>query len=202
MPRQIEDKMKQKWLLICGLLWFVSSFSQPVESTHKIMFYNVENLFHPSDDSLTLDDDFTPTGSYHWTYKKYYRKVAMIGKVIMAAGMGDPPWLVGLAEVENEKVLKDLCYNSPLRKFGYRYVHYDSPDRRGVDVAMLYRDVRPKPRYPVRSRTISIWWLSQRAGQPLDLALWRVCRHGAQAQLLCKDGALSCGLPDGRESSS
>lgn len=140
LPRQIEDKMKQKWLLICGLLWFVSSFSQPVESTHKIMFYNVENLFHPSDDSLTLDDDFTPTGSYHWTYKKYYRKVAMIGKVIMAAGMGDPPWLVGLAEVENEKVLKDLCYNSPLRKFGYRYVHYDSPDRRGVDVAMLYRD--------------------------------------------------------------
>jgi predicted extracellular nuclease len=64
----------------------------------------------------------------------------MIGKVIVAAGMGDPPWLVGLAEVENEKVLKDLCYNSPLRKYGYKYVHYDSPDRRGVDVAMLYRD--------------------------------------------------------------
>ena len=59
-------------------------------------------------DSLTADDDFTPTGSYHWTYKKYYRKVAMIGKVIMAAGMGDPPWLVGLAEIENEQVLKNF----------------------------------------------------------------------------------------------
>ena len=104
------------------------------------MFYNVENLFHPTDDSLTADEDFTPTGSYHWTFKKYNRKVSMIGKVILAAGRGDPPWLVGLAEIENERVLKDLCYNSPLRKYGYRYVHYDSPDRRGVDVAMLFRD--------------------------------------------------------------
>jgi predicted extracellular nuclease len=100
----------------------------------------VENLFHPSDDSLKADDDFTPTGSYHWTYKKYFKKISMVGKVIVAAGMGDPPWLVGLAEIENEQVLKDLCYKSPLRAYRYRYVHYDSPDRRGVDVALLYRD--------------------------------------------------------------
>ena len=132
--------MKRMCFLICGLIGVVICFSQPTDTTHKILFYNVENLFHPSDDSLTADDDFTPTGSYHWTYKKYYRKIAMIGKVIVAAGMGDPPWLVGLAEIENEKVLKDLCYNSPLRKYRYRFVHYDSPDRRGVDVALLYRD--------------------------------------------------------------
>ena len=126
--------------MICGLLWCVCGWSQPSDTLHRIMFYNVENLFHPSDDSLKADDDFTPTGSYHWTYKKYYRKIAMIGKVIVAAGMGDPPWLVGLAEIENERVLKDLCYNSPLRNYRYRFVHYDSPDRRGVDVALLYRD--------------------------------------------------------------
>ena len=138
--QQIEDKMMRKCFLICSIIWCVNCFSQPTDTTHRILFYNVENLFHPSDDSLTADDDFTPTGSYHWTYIKYYRKVAMIGKVIVAAGMGDPPWLVGLAEIENERVIKDLCYNSPLRKFGYRYVHYDSPDRRGVDVALLYRD--------------------------------------------------------------
>lgn len=116
-----------------------TSFGQMEGDDFKIMFYNVENLFHPSDDSLTNDDDFTPSGNYHWTYKKYYRKVAMIGKVIIALGEGDPPWVVGLAEIENERVLKDLCYNSPLRKFDYGYVHYDSPDRRGVDVAVLYR---------------------------------------------------------------
>ena len=132
--------MKQKCFLICGLLWCMCGWSQSADTLHRIMFYNVENLFHPSDDSLKADDDFTPTGSYHWTYKKYYRKITMIGKVIVAAGMGDPPWLVGLAEIENERVLKDLCYNSPLRNYRYRFVHYDSPDRRGVDVALLYRD--------------------------------------------------------------
>jgi len=132
--------MKHLVCLVCGIIIYMCGVSQPVDTTHCIMFYNVENLFHPTDDSLTADEDFTPTGSYHWTFKKYNRKVSMIGKVILAAGRGDPPWLVGLAEIENERVLKDLCYNSPLRKYGYRYVHYDSPDRRGVDVAMLFRD--------------------------------------------------------------
>lgn len=132
--------MKRILFLICSILLSLGVRGQQDSTTHKIMFYNVENLFHPSDDSLTADEDFTPTGSYHWTYKKYYKKVSMIGKVIVALGVGDPPWLVGLAEIENEQVLKDLCYRSPLRKFGYRYVHYNSPDRRGVDVALLYRD--------------------------------------------------------------
>lgn len=132
--------MKRFCVLIRIIMLCVHISAQQDSVTHCIMFYNVENLFHPSDDSLTADEDFTPTGSYHWTYKKYYRKVSMIGKVILAAGRGDPPWLVGLSEIENEQVLRDLCYNSPLRKFGYRYVHYDSPDRRGVDVALLYRD--------------------------------------------------------------
>ena len=127
-------------IIVFGVIWGMVGWSQTDTSHHRIMFYNVENLFHPSDDSLKADDDFTPTGSYHWTYKKYYLKISMVGKVIVAAGMGDPPWLVGLAEIENEQVLKDLCNKAPLRKSRYRYVHYDSPDRRGVDVALLYRD--------------------------------------------------------------
>lgn len=129
---------KELFTLIVSILC-LSCQCQETDKKHRIMFYNVENLFHPSDDSLTADEDFTPTGAYHWTYRKYYRKVSMIGKVIIALGEGEPPCIVGLAEIENERVLKDLCYNSPLRKFGYRYIHYDSPDRRGVDVALLYR---------------------------------------------------------------
>lgn len=132
--------MKRICIIVFGILCGAVGWAQTDTTLHRILFYNVENLFHPSDDSLKADDDFTPTGSYHWTYKKYFKKISMVGKVIVAAGMGDPPWLVGLAEIENEQVLKDLCYKSPLRAYRYRYVHYDSPDRRGVDVALLYRD--------------------------------------------------------------
>ena len=85
-------------IIVFGVIWGMVGWPQTDTSLHRIMFYNVENLFHPSDDSLKADDDFTPTGSYHWTYKKYYLKISMVGKVIVAAGMGDPPWLVGLAD--------------------------------------------------------------------------------------------------------
>lgn len=116
-----------------------------------IAFYNVENLFHPSNDSLKEDDDFTPTGLYHWSYKKYYRKISNIAKVFIAMGEGSPPLLIGLAEIENEQVLRDLCYRSPLKKFEYAYVHHDSPDRRGIDVALLYRKsyIQIKDEYPI-----------------------------------------------------
>lgn len=123
-----------------ALLGFVYPNAIAQRDPLMVAFYNVENLFHPSDDSLTRDDDFTPEGLYHWSYKKYNKKIANVAKVLIAMGEGSPPVLVGLAEIENEQVLKDLCYRSPLRAYGYRYVHHDSPDRRGVDVALLYRD--------------------------------------------------------------
>lgn len=124
--------------LICLLALF--SEGQQESDRYIVAFYNVENTFHPSNDSLTNDDDFTPTGLYHWSYKKYYKKISNIAKVFIAMGKGSPPAIIGLAEIENEQVLKDICYHSPLQKYGYKYVHHDSPDRRGVDVALLYRD--------------------------------------------------------------
>lgn len=133
--------MKTKIMLLMLVLGCACRASaQPSRDSLMVAFYNVENLFHPSDDSLTRDDDFTPEGLYHWSYKKYYKKIANVAKVLVAMGGGSLPALVGLAEIENEQVLKDLCYRSPLRAYGYRYVHHDSPDRRGVDVALLYRD--------------------------------------------------------------
>ena len=133
--------MKTKIMLLMLVLGCACrAGAQPPCDSLMVAFYNVENLFHPSDDSLTRDDDFTPEGLYHWSYKKYYKKIANVAKVLLAMGGGSPPALVGLAEIENEQVLSDLCYRSPLRAYGYRYVHHDSPDRRGVDVALLYRD--------------------------------------------------------------
>lgn len=114
-------------------------YSQVDSLSYKIAFYNVENLFDPAKDSLKSDESFTPEGFNRWTYKRYYTKVNNLGKVLLALGAGAPPEMVGVAEVENGKVLKDLCYNSPLKNYGYRFIHYDSPDSRGIDVALLYR---------------------------------------------------------------
>ncbi|MBK8925091.1 MAG: endonuclease/exonuclease/phosphatase family protein [Crocinitomicaceae bacterium] len=118
------------------------SFSQnPQEdkSGIRIMFYNVENLFHPSNDSLKNDDEFTPEGTRYWSYQRYQDKLNKTAKTIIALGGWEPPAVVGLCEVENIQCLKDLIYNSPLEKFGYEIVHQESKDNRGIDVALLYR---------------------------------------------------------------
>lgn len=122
-------------------------------NVYFVAFYNVENLFHPSDDSLKNDDAFTPTGFNHWTYKKYIRKINNISKVFIAMNAYSPPDMIGMAEIEEVSVLKKMCYDSPLQKYQYRYVHYDSPDARGVDVALLYRKDRVKI---LRSRPVPV----------------------------------------------
>lgn len=105
----------------------------------RVMFYNTENLFLPENDSLTNDDEFTPTGVKGWSYFRYQQKLNNIYKVIMAAGGWEPPGAVGFCEVENRQVLEDLINKTPLKKFGYKVVHEDSPDRRGIDVGFIYR---------------------------------------------------------------
>lgn len=105
----------------------------------KFMFYNVENLFDIYDDSLKLDGEFLPDGYKHWTKKKYINKINQIYKVIMDLGGWDPPVLIGLCEIENLSVLEDLINITPLSNYKYRIIHQESPDRRGIDVALLYR---------------------------------------------------------------
>lgn len=106
-----------------------------------IGFYNVENLFDTIDDPKTFDDDFTSDGKKKWTYKRYKIKVKKLGSVISQLGMNRskyPPAIVGLVEVENAKVVADLVNSSNLKKHHYGFVHHDSPDERGIDVALLY----------------------------------------------------------------
>lgn len=126
-------------LLPILLLFSFTSYCQFDSTSYKIAFYNVENLFDPTNDSLTNDDAFTPEGFNRWSYQRYFRKINHISKVLIAMGEGKAPAIVGLSEIENAKVLRDLCYNSPLKNSGYKFVHYDSPDNRGIDVALLYR---------------------------------------------------------------
>lgn len=132
--------MKLKYLYLF-LLLNITLYGQD-STTFSIAFYNVENLFNPSDDSLTNDDAFTPQGLNHWSYKKYLKKISNISKVFLSMNDWSPPDIIGVAEIEDRSVLRRFCYDSPLKKYGYRFVHYDSPDRRGVDVGLLYRGDR------------------------------------------------------------
>lgn len=105
-----------------------------------VVSYNVENLFHPDNDSLTNDDEWTVNGERHWSFARYNRKVENIAKVLTNIGKWSGVDVVGLQEIENAAVVKKLCYT--LRRGEYGFVHYDSPDRRGIDVALIYKKSR------------------------------------------------------------
>jgi predicted extracellular nuclease len=105
----------------------------------RLMFYNVENLFDFTHDSLKNDIDFLPDGAMRWNYTRYRKKINSLYKTIVAAGLSGPPEIVAMCEVENRKVLNDLVRGTYLSKYDYRIIHEDSPDQRGIDVCLIYR---------------------------------------------------------------
>ena len=107
--------------------------------TARIAFYNVENLFDYFDDSVKNDDAWTPRGKNRWTKARYEQKQNNLFKAIAALGHEQPLAILGLCEIENSKVLRDLTRGTPLRRHNYRYIHYESADARGIDVALIYR---------------------------------------------------------------
>ena len=125
---------------ICALAALGILMLMYAESVHsqsvRVVFWNVENFFDTRNDSLKNDDSFTPAGENHWNERRFRLKRDNIFKVLVSLGAPD---IVGLAEVENDFVLEQLCYATPLRKFDYGFIHYDSPDARGIDCAVLYR---------------------------------------------------------------
>ena len=132
----------------CTLIFFILipfiSLSQE-DNTYKIRtvaFYNVENLFDIQNDSLTFDDDRTPDGKDHWTQDRYESKIDHIASVISKIGEDvtqTSPDVIGLCEVENKQVIEDLITHPHLINKDYQIIHFDSPDERGIDVALLYK---------------------------------------------------------------
>jgi endonuclease/exonuclease/phosphatase family metal-dependent hydrolase len=105
---------------------------------------NCENLFDCRHDSLKQDTEFTPEGGRHWTRTKYWTKLNHIGQEILSCS-DDLPDIVALCEVENDTVIHDLTRRSLLRNAGYEYLMTESPDVRGIDVALLYQPMRFLP---------------------------------------------------------
>ncbi|WP_299259207.1 endonuclease/exonuclease/phosphatase family protein [uncultured Aquimarina sp.] len=137
--------MRYKSVLFVLISFPVAIIFSQEKKTYKIntiAFYNVENLFDTEDDPITYDDDRTPNGKDHWTEEIYKDKLKNMAKVISEIGSDvtkNTPALIGVAEIENRKVLEDLANEPVLLPKDYGIVQFDSPDRRGIDVALLYQ---------------------------------------------------------------
>ncbi len=133
-----------KLSLLSFFLFIQFSYAQTKRTyeIRTISFYNLENLFDTKNDSLIFDDDRTPHGKDAWTTERYFDKIDKLSKVISEIGntnRNSSPDIVGVCEAENLQVLKDLIHHKNLREKDYGIIHFDSPDERGIDVALLYR---------------------------------------------------------------
>ena len=121
-----------------------------------IAFYNQENLFDTIDDPEKNDQDFTPSGSYHWNQMKYEHKLANMSKVLSQLctdRVKGGAAFIGLSEVENAHVLQDLVSQPALKEKGFQYIHYEGDDARGIDVAAIYN---PRMFHLKKSELISV----------------------------------------------
>jgi endonuclease/exonuclease/phosphatase family metal-dependent hydrolase len=133
--------MKKTFLSILYLFFILAAYAQNKLQVYAVAFYNVENLYDTEKDPRVADDEFTPEGANAWTPEKYRKKLDNMSFVISRLALEHCPSgvaVVGLAEVENRKVLEDLIATKALSDMKPEIVHYNSPDRRGIDVALLY----------------------------------------------------------------
>lgn len=132
--------MKKLLVLLFVWLYAATSVAQNTEQkVYSVAFYNLENLFDTIHDAGKNDYEFLPDGSYKWTAEKYASKLRNLSKVLGELSrdvVPEGPAFIGVAEVENSRVLDDLVKQPAIS--GYRYVHYEGPDQRGVDCALLY----------------------------------------------------------------
>lgn len=102
----------------------------------RIAFYNVENLFDTIDEPMTIDSEYMPNSKLQWTQQRYDAKLKNIAKVVEEMGF---PSVMGLVEVENRRVLNDLTTKTALKTQNYGIAHFESPDERGIDCALIYK---------------------------------------------------------------
>ena len=108
---------------------------------YTLMFYNLENLYDTVDDPLTNDDEYTPGGEKRWTQEHYLTKLNNLSDVVgtVASAYGGFPVVIGVSEVENTGVMRDLAARKRMQGGHYKCIHYESNDARGVDVGAFYR---------------------------------------------------------------
>ncbi|MFA5416846.1 MAG: hypothetical protein WC341_00170 [Bacteroidales bacterium] len=139
--------MKSKNILLVFIASFLFTFTNCSRKTTALSFafYNVENLFDTINDPNINDEDFLPTADNPWNTERYNHKLDQLSKIMSDIDPTGFPSLFGMSEVENNQVLVDLISTSLMQKAGYKIIHKDSPDERGIDVALLYQPNKFKP---------------------------------------------------------
>jgi hypothetical protein len=202
---------KTLFLTLC-LLAQVLLFAQEKQvKVACVGFYNFENLFDTLDSPDTQDEEFLPNGTRNWTSKIYQEKLGNLAKVVGELGTDltpDGPAILGVAEIENRLVLEDFVKQPAVAKRRYQIVHYDSPDERGIDVALLYNPkyftVRGSEAIPMKiftgdgkeDKTRDILYVAgELDGEPLHILVnhWPSRRGGEKAtQPFRNAAALTC----------
>lgn len=185
-------------IILVLLSMFVVTAQEKKFKVHTVAFYNVENLFDTINDSGKSDDDYLPNGAESWTGEKYQSKLHNIAKVLSEIGLdenSDTPVIIGLAEIENRRVLEDLIKQPALLVKEYSIIHFDSPDSRGIDVALLYRRKYFKPTSYINKPLIIKDSLSANKNAPNKKGQ----KKKKQARLLTRDQLLVTGVLDGEE---
>jgi Endonuclease/Exonuclease/phosphatase family len=133
------------FIILLVLSGFCLSGQNKQSDKYRVVFYNAENLFDPFDDPSTNDNEYTPRGKSHWTMARLDQKVMMVYRALIAASDGTFPDVIGMAEIENLWIIEYLLKKTPLKEGNYGIIHKESPDPRGIDVALLYRKDRIIP---------------------------------------------------------
>ena len=136
-------KIKHLLAVFTVILSVNSAVSQDKKfKVHTVAFYNFENLFDTINDPDTYDEEYTPVNG--WTKKNYQKKLDNLSRVLIELGTSESqknsPVIIGACEIENRRVLEDLVKHPTLINKGYKVVHFDSPDKRGIDVGFLYQE--------------------------------------------------------------
>lgn len=135
--------MRSKFILIFFLFSFIQTQGQ--QTSYSVLFYNTENLFDWKNDPHTNDDEFTPEGDRHWTFSRFQTKIQNISKALIGAAGWDTPIVIGICEVENKFILEQLINNTSLKSNEFGIIHKESPDPRGIDVALLFNKEKFDP---------------------------------------------------------
>ncbi|PIQ24853.1 MAG: endonuclease [Bacteroidetes bacterium CG18_big_fil_WC_8_21_14_2_50_41_14] len=139
-------------VLVASILFTFTNCSRKATNL-SFAFYNVENLFDTINDPAINDEDFLPESENPWNTERYNHKLDQLTKVMNDIDKSGFPSIFGLCEVENKLVVEQLINHPALQKSGYQIIHKDSPDERGIDVALLYQ---PSVYQPLQNRFIRI----------------------------------------------